>query len=102
MERNLFALSLGLAGLFLIPALGRAAPTRCAGHDMVVAQLAKQFGEETRSMSLGQDKKVMELYASAQTATRTATLPNGVTSLVAPGDPFETVGPTQKAMADPA
>jgi hypothetical protein len=102
MERNLFALSLGLAGLFLIPALGRAAPTRCAGHDMVACQLAKEVGEETRSMGLGQDKTVMELYASAQTGTRTATLPNGVTALVASGVPFETVDPTQKAMGDPA
>ena len=102
MERNLFALSLGLAGLFLIPALGRAAPTQCAGHDMVIAPLAKQFGEETRSMGLGQDDPVMELYAPAQTGTRTATLPNGVTALVASGDPFETVDPTQKAKGDPA
>ena len=108
MERNLFALSLGLAGLLLIPALGRATPVQCAAHDKMVAQLATDYGEEARSIGLGADNTVMELYTSVQTGTwsMTVTLVNGVTCVVATGANFETVAPIpaappQEAKGDP-
>lgn len=90
--------AMSLLGIILLPTLGRAAPSQCAAHDAVASQLAKEFGEQTRSMGLGQDNTVMELYASAQTGTwtLTVTLPTGVTCLVAAGSNFETVEPTKQ------
>jgi hypothetical protein len=103
MDRTLFALSLGLAGLILCPGTLHAA-AQCAPHDDVSAQLAKQFGEVPRSMGLAQDNTVMEVYASAESGswTITVTMPNGMTCLVAAGQNFETALPTQAAKGDPA
>ncbi len=103
MERTLFALSLGLVGLIILPGIGRAEP-QCAAHAMVADQLAAKFGEVPRSMGLASNSTVMELYASADTGTwtMTVTLPSGVTCLVAAGDNFETVKATQPAKGDPA
>ena len=101
MDRNFFALSLGLAGLLVLPTLGRAA--QCAPHDTLAVDLAHQFGEQPRSMGLAQDNTVMELYASdTGTWTLTVTLPNGMTCLVAAGDNFESLPPAQVAKGDPA
>lgn len=106
MERNILALSLGLAlglaGLILLPGLGRASPGQCAAHDQIEAELAKQFSEAPHAMGLAQDDTVMELYASpAGTWTLTVTLPSGLTCLVAAGAAFESIAPTQAAKGDP-
>ena len=103
MERALFALSLGLAGLILIPGTLRAA-AQCAAHDVVATSLANQFGEVRRSIGLAQDNTVMELYAAADTGTwtLTVTLPNGQTCLVAAGHNFETTADALPAKGDPA
>lgn len=103
MERTLFALSLGLAGFFLLPAAGRAAP-QCAGHDVVAKSLADQFGEVRRSIGLAQDNTVMEVYAADDTGTwtLTVTLPTGMTCLVAAGNNFEMTADTLPAKGDPA
>lgn len=103
MERTLFALSLGLAGLIVLPTALRAAP-QCAVHDIVVKSLADQFGEVRRSIGLAQDNTVMELYAAADTGTwtLTVTLPNGMTCLVAAGNSFEATADTLPAKGDPA
>ena len=54
-------------------------------------------------MGLAQDNTVMELYSSAKgTWTLTATLPSGLTCLIAAGQNFETVTQTQAAKGDPA
>ena len=102
MDRTLFALSLGLAGVILLPLPVHAA-AQCAPHDKVSAELAAKFDEQPSSMGLAQDNTVMELYASAKgTWTLTATLPSGLTCLVAAGQDFETVTQTQPAKGDPA
>lgn len=103
MERTLFALSLGLAGLIVLPGMARAAP-QCAAHDMVAENLANQFGEVRRSMGLAQDNTVMELFAAAETGTwtLTVTLPSGLTCLVAAGNNFETTNEALPAKGDPA
>ena len=103
MERTLFALSLGLAGLIMAPGVVRAAP-QCAAHQTVLDQLATQFGEARHSIGLARDNTVMELYASPETGTwtLTVTLPNGTTCLVAAGDNFETVQDALPAKGDPA
>ena len=103
MERTLFALSLGLAGLILLPGALRAGP-QCAAHDSVAQTLATQFGEVRRSIGLAQDNTVMELYAAADTGTwtLTVTLPTGMTCLVAAGRNFEMTADTLPAKGDPA
>ncbi len=103
MDRNIFALSLGLAGLLLIPAMGRAAPTLCSDHDAVQAELARQFGEQPQAMALAQEATELVLSASETgTSTRTVTLPGGMTCLVVAGDNFESVAPARVAKGDPA
>ena len=111
MDRNsftqAFGLSLGLAGLILLPTLARAAPRaappQCAEHDAVATALSRQFSEQPHAIGLAQDATVMELYASpAGTWTLTVTLPTGMTCLVASGDNFETTAPAQVASGDPA
>ncbi len=103
MDRNVFALSLGLAGLLILPFAARASPAQCGPHEAVSGQLAKQFGEQTRAMGLAEDNTVMELYGSEKTGTwtLTVTLPNGATCLVAAGNNFETVTPTTQAKGNP-
>lgn len=103
MERTLFALSLGLAGLMMAPTAGRAAP-QCAPHDIVAKSLADQFGEVRRSIGLAQDNTVMEIYAAAETGTwtLTMTLPTGLTCLVAAGNNFELTSDALPAKGDPA
>jgi hypothetical protein len=102
MEKSLFALSLGLAGMILLPGTARAAP-QCAPHDTVASNLAGQYAERPRSMGLAQDNTVMELYAAdSGTWTLTVTLPNGMTCLVAAGTSFETLATALPASGDPA
>lgn len=100
MDRTLFALSLGLAGMIACPNLLHAAP-QCATHDDVSSQLAKQYGETPTSMGLAQDNTVMEVYSSAESGswTITVTLPTGMTCLVAAGQHYESA---QVAKGDPA
>jgi hypothetical protein len=94
MERTLFALSLGLAGLILAPVPGHAEP-QCATHQAVAEKLASQYGKKRHSMGLAANSTVMELYASLETGTwtMTVTMPNGMTCLVAAGDNFTTIQP---------
>lgn len=102
MDRTLFALSLGLAGLILLP-LPLHAAMQCAPHDTVATNLATSFGEARRSIGLAQDNTVMELYASETgTWTLTVTLPTGMTCLIAAGSHFETVIAPLPAKGNPA
>ena len=103
MQRTLFALSLGLAVLMIIPGILHAEP-QCAAHQLVADQLAQKYGEARRSIGLASDNTVMELYASALTGTwtMTVTLPRGLTCLVASGDSFDTTKDTLPAKGNPA
>ena len=103
MDRSLFALSLGLAGLALLPDTARAA-AQCAPRDTFAATLAAEFGEVRRAIGLAQDNNVMELYAADDTGTwtLTVTLPNGQSCLVAAGNNFEATTDTLPAKGEPA
>jgi hypothetical protein len=63
----------------------------CAERDTVLARLAETYGESRRSVGLGANNRVMELFASTETGTWTitVTLPNGLTCLVASGQAYE-------------
>ena len=63
----------------------------CAPREVVVDRLAGHYGETRRSMGLGSNNAVIEVFASDETGswTITVTMPSGVTCLVASGQAFE-------------
>ena len=65
----------------------------CAPRAVVLEQLADRFGETRRSIGLGSQGQVVEVFASDASGswTITVTLPSGITCLVASGQSFETL-----------
>lgn len=63
----------------------------CAPRAKVIERLATKYGETRRSMGLGSNNAVMEVFASDESGswTITVTMTNGVTCLVASGQAFE-------------
>ena len=92
MKTRNFALSFGLvAGLFATNmAFGQARPP-CAEREVVVDRLTSGYGETVRSMGLGANNGMVEIFASTETGTWTitVTMPNGTTCLLASGQAFE-------------
>ena len=86
MTMQLFALSLGFAGLILATQAMAESP-RCGPRDAVIARLAKRYGETRRGLGIAGNDAVMEIFASDKTGslTITVTLPNGIMRLVASG-----------------
>jgi hypothetical protein len=103
MEKTFFALSLGFAGLVLIPHAGWA-DTRCGPHDKIIAVLATTYGETRTGIGLNGQDRVMEMFVNAATGTWTitVTLHDGETCLVATGENFEPLVEALPAKGDPA
>lgn len=103
MMKDLFALSLGFAGLILWTDAAFAAP-QCGPRDAVLAHLAEKYDESRRSIGLAADRMVMEVFASEATGTWsiTVTTPDGMTCLVASGKDYETVVEELPAKGSPA
>lgn len=103
MEKTLFALSLGFAGLLLLPPPAWSAP-QCGPREQVLSVLATKFSETRRSIGLAANAQVVEIFASSETGTWTITVtqPDGATCLVASGDNFETITEDLPAKGDPA
>ena len=89
-----------LALLSLLPMLSPAAVTAqtatsstraCAPRGVVVDRLADGYGETRKSIGLGANNAVIEVFASddSGTWTITATSPQGITCLIASGQAFE-------------
>lgn len=79
-------------GAFAATAAPAAAQNRnCAPHDAVVMRLAEGYGESRRSIALGADNTVVEVFASLETGTWTITVttPGGPTCLVAAGEAYQ-------------
>lgn len=76
-------------GLSLLPTLAQA--VTCADHAALSERLASTWGESRRSIGLGTDGAVMEVFASEETGTWTiaVTRPGGPTCIVAAGEHFE-------------
>jgi hypothetical protein len=103
MEKMLFALSLGFAGLLLAAHAAHAAP-QCAPREQVLPVLQQKYGETRHGIGLAGTSQVMEIFSNPETGTWTitATMPDGVMCLVASGDHFETVAENLPAKGDPA
>ncbi|GHA61113.1 hypothetical protein GCM10008927_28200 [Amylibacter ulvae] len=91
MQKLLFALSLGFGVVIMMAQHSTAQTRNCATRGKVVESLNDQYGETRRSIGLGQNNGVVELYTSDNTGTWTilVTLPNGMSCLMAAGDAFE-------------
>lgn len=103
MTMQLFALSLGFAGLILATEARAAAP-QCGARDAVLASLTDRYGETRRGLGLAANNSVMELFASDKTGswTITVTLPDGTMCLVASGQAFEATAEDLPAKGEPA
>ncbi len=91
MKRNFCpALILGVS-LFSSFAHPGTAQQLCGARDAVLNRLSTQYGETRRSMGLGANNGVVEIFASEETGTWTITitLPDGRMCLVAAGDSYE-------------
>ncbi|MYM57018.1 hypothetical protein [Thalassovita mangrovi] len=97
MTGKLFTLS--CAALMLAGAAQAQSANRCAPRDQVIAQLADRYGETRQSIGLGSNNSVIEVYASGDTGTWTilATLPNGLSCLLASGQAYEALAGVQPA-----
>jgi hypothetical protein len=104
MQQTLFALSLGFAGLMLIPQQGAAQSQQCAPRDHLVAHLTEKYGETRQGMGLAGPETMMEVFASTETGTWTITmtLANGMMCMIASGQGFERLAEELPAKGEPA
>lgn len=70
-----------------------AAPQNCAPRPVVLERLVTGFGETRQSIGLGAQGVVIEVFASSRTGTWTitATMPDGITCLIAAGEGYEAI-----------
>ncbi len=103
MEKMLFALSLGFAGLILATHAAHAAP-QCAPRDQVLPLLQQKYGEARMGMGLVGTAQVMEIFTNPETGTWTITAspPDGLMCLVASGAHFEALTEPLPAKGAPA
>ncbi|WP_299949060.1 hypothetical protein [uncultured Ruegeria sp.] len=82
-------LSTALAALLAWPAFAQ----NCAPRDEVITRLAENYGESRQGIGIARQGAVMEIFASNNTGTWTitATLPNGLTCLIASGQSYESL-----------
>lgn len=105
MKKILVGMILGLG--LAVPAAQQAAAQQnrnCAPREVVLERLANGYGETRRSIGLGVNNAVIEVFASTETGTWTitVTLANGMTCLVASGQAFETLAETLPAQGKDA
>lgn len=77
---------------------------KCAPRAAVVSKLAEGYGETRKSVGLGANNTMVEVFASSQTGTWTITItaPGGLTCLVASGQSFEQVADALPAKGNDA
>ncbi|PWE29257.1 hypothetical protein DDZ14_17965 [Maritimibacter sp. 55A14] len=105
MNKQIFALSFGFAGLIWATQQAGAQQTAlCGERDVVIDRLETRYGERRRSVGRGQGNRMVEIFASESTGTWTilATLPNGLTCLVASGEDFRHEADRPVKPGDPA
>lgn len=99
MKKQFFLLSLGVGAMLLATQIAyaqSAARSNCGERTKVVERLSSHYGETRRSIALGSNNAVVEMFASATTGswTLTVTTPNGKTCLVASGQSYEATDDT--------
>ncbi|MGI3165469.1 hypothetical protein [Pseudooceanicola sp. 200-1SW] len=68
----------------------------CAPRDVVLDRLAEGYGETRKSIGLGSDNAMIEVFASDDSGTWTITVtsPQGITCLIASGQAYERLNET--------
>ena len=92
MKTRLLGLSFGIGVMLMATQYAFAQTARqCGDRAQVVNRLAQGYGETRRSLGIGANNAVVEVFASDETGTWTitVTLPNGMTCLVASGQSYE-------------
>lgn len=86
MKGTIFAVAMSVMA-FVSPV---AAQQNCAPREVVVEELANQYGETRSAIGLAKDY-LMEVFRSQETGTWTITIthPNGIMCLAASGQSFE-------------
>jgi hypothetical protein len=104
MQQTLIALSLGFAGLVVMPHPGFAQGTQCAPRDRLTAHLSETYGETRQGVGLAGPDTMMEVYASPETGTWTITmtLADGTMCMVASGQGYERLTEELPAKGEPA
>ncbi|WP_375689072.1 hypothetical protein [Pseudooceanicola sp. LIPI14-2-Ac024] len=76
----------------------------CAPRDNVIARLAERYGESRKSIGIGANNQVVEMFASDESGTWTITVtsPTGLTCLVASGQAYEAMADALPDTSDPA
>ncbi len=84
-------LTVALSALLFSPLVAQQTTT-CGPRAAVLERLSVGYGETRRSIGLGGDNALMEVFASDRsgTWTITVTLASGLTCLIAAGQAFET------------
>ncbi|ORE94336.1 hypothetical protein [Acuticoccus yangtzensis] len=87
------ALFAPLAALaFTAPVTTADAKTVCKQRTEMVQILSRKFNEHQRSFGLQNDRRILELYVSAEgTWTAILSMPNGQSCVVAAGEAFTTL-----------
>jgi hypothetical protein len=103
MTQQMFALSLGLAGMLAAADIAHGAP-QCDTRDRVMALLADRYNETRIGVGIAGQSTVIELFAADTTGTWsiTITLPDGQMCLMASGSNYEAVAEELPAKGDPA
>jgi hypothetical protein len=103
MRRTAFCLTFALTLAGAVPPAS-AQGAQCGDRARIVALLSQTYGETRRSIGLGPNNTVVEVYASDATGTWTitATLPSGLMCLIAAGEGYEAVTEAAPARGTPA
>ena len=104
MQQTFLALSLGFAGLCLIPQATLAQSNQCAPRESLVAHLTEKYGETRQGVGLAGPETMMEVYASPDTGTWTITMTmaDGVMCMVASDQGYERLTEELPAKGEPA
>lgn len=97
MKQKLLVLSFGVGAMLLATQHAFAQQTRsCGPRERVIERLMTTYGETRQSFGLGSNNVLVETFASNSNGSWTiiATMPNGVTCLVASGQSFEKLAET--------
>lgn len=93
MKNNLILMVMGFSIAALAATAVHAQQGRCAQRDGIVTRLSEKYGETRRSIGLGTNNTMVEVFASGDTGSWTilVTDAQGVSCLVASGQAFETL-----------
>jgi len=91
--KNILAVCLGLLFIGWFSAPAQAQPKRtCQTRDKVLSALGDKYNETPSSMGLASNGSIVEILVSTEgTWTIIATMPNGLSCLVAAGDYWEKI-----------